>query len=92
MQPSAASTNSASGPKPELLDIRSIPAPENVMNVLNRASALSPGASLQIRADANPWQLYDLLQQRGFFLSMTREDDGSYLGTITPREIDKLKL
>ena len=53
--------------------------------------AAMKGAALQIRSDCNPWQLYDLLQQRSFTLLMEREKNGSYLGKLEPRDIDALK-
>lgn len=74
----------------EVLDIRGVESPSNVLSVLKRASALPNGGALQIRADCNPWQLYDLLQQRGFFLAMEKQKDGSYLGRITQRDLARL--
>lgn len=60
-------------------------APANVLAVLSRTSSLPAGASLEIRSDCNPYQLYDLLQQRGFSLTMEPGKDGAYCGRITPR-------
>jgi len=79
------------GQKAELLDVRGVPSPENVLSILKRASELPPGAVLEIRIESNPWQLYDLLQQRGYFLEMTRQNDGSYAGKLQQREISVLK-
>jgi hypothetical protein len=70
----------------EIVDIRGMQSPENVLCVLKRVSAF-PNGTLEIRADCNPWQLYDLLQQRGFFLLMEKQKDGTYLGKITPRDL-----
>jgi TusA-related sulfurtransferase len=69
----------------EVLDVRGMPAPSNVLKILARASALPNGASLEIRSDTNPWQLYDLLQQRGYTLLMDRLNDGTYSGLVRPR-------
>jgi TusA-related sulfurtransferase len=79
------------GQKTELLDVRGVAAPENVLSILKRASELPPGAVLEIRMESNPWQLYDLLQQRGYFLQMERQKDGSFFGEVRQREIDILK-
>jgi hypothetical protein len=62
-----------------------------VLSILKRASELPAGAVLEIRIESNPWQLYDLLQQRGYFLEMTRQNDGSFSGKVQQREIDVLK-
>jgi len=75
----------------QVLDLRGVPAPDNVLSVLKRVSELPNGALLEIHADSNPCQLYDLLQQRGFFLEMQRQTDGSFLGKVRPRNIDELK-
>jgi TusA-related sulfurtransferase len=70
----------------EVLDVRGMAAPSNVLSILKRASELPNGASLQIRSDTNPWQLYDLLQQRGYTLLIDRQKDGSFAGVVRPRE------
>ncbi len=75
----------------ELLDVRGVQAPENVLSILKRATELAPGAALEIRTDTNPWQLYDLLQQRGYFLQMDRQKDGSFSGKLQQRDIAVLK-
>ncbi|HEV8544289.1 MAG TPA: sulfurtransferase TusA family protein [Verrucomicrobiae bacterium] len=71
---------------PESLDLRGVQPPENVLAVLKRVSQLAPGAQLEIRLDSNPFQLYDLLQQRGFLL-VVRQENGGYRGLVTPRDI-----
>lgn len=73
------------------LDIRGMSAPDNVLLVLKRASELPKGAIMELRTDCNPFQLYDLLQQRGFTLKMERQKDGSYCGKVLPRNIAELK-
>jgi TusA-related sulfurtransferase len=79
------------GQRTELLDVRGVPSPENVLSILKRTSELPPSAVLEIRLDSNPWQLYDLLQQRGYFLEMEQQKDGSFFGKLRQREIDVLK-
>jgi TusA-related sulfurtransferase len=74
-------------PPTDTLDVRGVQAPGNVLAVLKRASELPNGAILEIRSDSNPWQLYDLLQQRGFSLEMQRENDGSCIGRVSRRDI-----
>jgi uncharacterized protein (DUF2249 family) len=54
--------------------------------VLNRAAALTGGSTLELISDCNPWQLYDLLQQRGYTLTMVKTADGGYTGMIRPRD------
>jgi hypothetical protein len=71
---------------PELLDLRGVQPPENVLAVLKRVTQLPSGAQLEIRLDSNPFQLYDLLQQRGFLLTLRKENSG-YSGFVTPRDI-----
>jgi uncharacterized protein (DUF2249 family) len=91
MQANVAARNAAPLTDPEVLDIRGMPSPANVLCVLSRVSALPPGGRLQIRSDCNPYQLYDLLQQRGFALGMEKEMEGSYVGTIVSRNIAALR-
>jgi hypothetical protein len=86
MQATDATQEPAPTAEPEILDIRGMASPANVLAVLNRASTLPKGVSFEIRSDCNPYQLYDLLQQRGFALMMARQADGTYLGKIAPRD------
>lgn len=85
----------SANPKPnetaELFDARGLPAPENVLAILKKASALPNGAELEVWLDSNPFQLYDLLQQRGYFLEMTGQLDGTYRGKLKQREVEKLR-
>ena len=74
---------------PHVLDVRGMQAPENIIAILKRVGELSKNSVLEIRAESNPFQLYDLLQQRGFFLEMHRQKDGSYEGTIRSRDIEE---
>jgi uncharacterized protein (DUF2249 family) len=84
-------TAASQAERTDVLDVRGIQPPSNVLAVLKRVGELPNGCALQIRADSNPWQLYDLLQQRGYFLEMRRESDGSYTGTIRQRNLGELK-
>ena len=70
----------------ELLDVRGMPPPGNILLILKRVSELPPGAVLEICADSNPMQLYDLLQQRGYILQMEPQKDGSFSGKLRPRD------
>ena len=75
-----------------LIDTRGMTAPRNVLTILERVSTLRDShARIEVRLDANPMQLYDLLQQRGFFLDITRQDDGTFSGVIRQRDIAALK-
>ena len=73
-----------------VLDVRGTPAPDNVLAVLKRVSGLAKGAKLQVQIDSNPFQLYDLLQQRGYFLELMPQEDGSYRGYVKQRDIEAL--
>ena len=75
----------------EVLDVRGVQSPENVLSILKRVSELPVGAVLEIRLESNPWQLYDLLQQRGYSLEMERQKDGSFFGTLRQRDLSNLK-
>ena len=70
----------------EVLDVRGVQAPDNVLTVLKKAGELSNGSTLEFVIDSNPFQLYDLLQQRGFFLEMQTQKDGTFLGRVKPRD------
>jgi TusA-related sulfurtransferase len=81
---------SAASADESVLDVRGTPAPDNVLAVLKRVSGLSKGAKLQVCLDSNPVQLYDLLQQRGYFLELMPQEDGSYSGYVKRRDIEAL--
>ena len=59
---------SAASADETVLDVRGTAAPDDVLAVLKRVNGLAKGAKLQVCLDSNPFQLYDLLQQRGYFL------------------------
>lgn len=79
---------SSAQPKPagEKLDTRGMAPPEPILAILRKVSELPNGAELEVRLDSQPMQLYDLLQQRGFFLLVEQQSDGSWAGRIQPRD------
>ena len=82
--------SAATATEETVLDVRGMPAPDNVLAVLKRVSGLAKGAKLQVCIGSNPFQLYDLLQQRGYFLELMAQEDGSYRGYVKQRDIDAL--
>ena len=73
-----------------VLDVSGLEAPANILAVLKKASELPKGSGMEIVIGTNPFQLYDLLQQRGYFLEMVAQKDGTYRGYVKQREIDAL--
>jgi len=73
--------------KNAVLDVRGVQAPDNILKVLKRVTELPQGSSLEVCLDSNPFQLYDLLQQRGYFLELTQQPDGCYRGMLKQRDI-----
>lgn len=73
-----------------VLDVRGVQPPDNILKVLKQATELPKGAAMEVCLDSNPFQLYDLLQQRGYFLELTRQPDGCYRGKLKQRDIDAL--
>ena len=73
-----------------VLDLRGVQAPDNVLAILHKVTGLPKGASLEVCLDSNPFQLYDLLQQRGYFVDLVRQEDGSYRGVVKQRDVDAL--
>ena len=71
-----------------VLDVRGIAAPDNILVVLKKASELPNGATLEFVIESNPFQLYDLLQQRGYVLEMVPQNDGTFLGKAKARDRD----
>jgi len=68
------------------LDVRGLEPPEPIMAVLKKVTELPPKTNLRVRIDSNPWQLYDLLQQRGFFYESEKTAEGGYCGIVRRRE------
>ena len=73
-----------------VLDVRGMQAPDNILAVLKGVTGLEKGAAVEVCLDSNPFQLYDLLQQRGYFLDLLLQPDGSYRGRVKQRDIDAL--
>jgi hypothetical protein len=73
-----------------VLDVRDLQAPDNILAVLKKAAELPRDTAMEIIMESNPFQLYDLLQQRGFFLEMTLQKDGTYRGSVKRRDLDAL--
>ena len=69
-----------------VLDVKELKAPDNILAVLKKVSELQNGGTLEVAIDSNPFQLYDLLQQRGYILEMQPQKDGTFLGRVTPRD------
>lgn len=69
----------------EKLDTRGWEAPEPILAILKKAGELPANAILEVRMDNQPMQLYDLLQQRGFFLIAEKQAEGCFVGKIRAR-------
>lgn len=65
--------------------------PDDILKILKQVTELPKGSSLEVCLDSNPFQLYDLLQQRGYFLELAPQPDGAFRGKIKQRDIDALK-
>ena len=53
---------------------------------MRKVTELPAGGKLEVTMDSNPFQLYDLLQQRGFQLRVTPGKEGGFVGEISARE------
>ena len=84
----ASAVNTASNNS--VLDVRGVQPPDDILKVLKQVTGLPKGATLEVCLDSNPFQLYDLLQQRGYFLELTRQPDGCYRGKLEQRDIEAL--
>jgi hypothetical protein len=79
-------SSNASVADAQVFDARGLSPPDNILAILKKVAELPPGVPLHVQLDSNPFQLYDLLQQRGYFLEMTRVESGSYIGRIRARD------
>ena len=86
MQQSPVTKGNSSG----MLDVRGIQPPDNILAVLKKAGELSNSATLEFVIESNPFQLYDLLQQRGFVLEMEPQKDGTFVGRVKARDREAL--
>ena len=84
---SSKNERSSTAPAVEQFDTRGMEAPRHILAILKKVSELPSASSLEVRLDNQPMQLYDLLQQRGFFLITEKQTDGSFLGLIRPRTL-----
>ena len=73
-----------------VFDVRGLQAPDNILAVLKKVSELPQGSTLELCLDSNPFQLYDLLQQRGYFLTLLPQPDGSFRGHLKKRDVAAL--
>ena len=73
-----------------ILDVRGLAEPDNILAILKKASELPSGSTLEFVIESNPFQLYDLLQQRGYVLEMQPQKDGTFLGRVKLRDKDHL--
>ena len=78
-------------PSVTVLDVKGMNAPDNILAVLKKVSELKNGLMLEFVIESNPFQLYDLLQQRGYILEMQPQKDGTFLGKVTPRDKNGLE-
>jgi len=69
-----------------VLDLKGLKEPDNILAVLKKVSELQNGSTLEFVIGSNPFQLYDLLQQRGYILEMQPQKDGAFVGKVRPRE------
>lgn len=69
-----------------VLDLKGLKEPDNILAVLKKVGELQNGSALEFVIGSNPFQLYDLLQQRGYILEMQPQKDGTFLGKVTPRD------
>ncbi|MGV3774488.1 MAG: DUF2249 domain-containing protein [Verrucomicrobiales bacterium] len=64
--------------KIENLDLRGVEEPKPLLTVLHKISNLPKGTTLEAILDNYPYQLYDLLQQRGWSADFTKRPDGAF--------------
>lgn len=74
-----------SAPATEQLDTRGMEEPQPILAILKKVGELTGAGELEVRLDNQPMQLYDLLQQRGYFLVGGKQADGSFVGRIRAR-------
>ena len=70
--------------QPATLDTRGMQPPQPILEILKRVTELN-GGELEVLMENNPFQLYDLLQQRGYLLHTEKQPDGSIRGLVKPR-------
>lgn len=71
--------------KVEQLDLRGVSGVEAVITTLKRAEGLPAGQNLVVTLAETPFQLYDLLQQRGLQIAYEPQAGGTVVGLIRRR-------
>ena len=71
----------------ETLDTRGMEPPAPILAILKKLGELPHGSTIEVRLDNLPMQLYDLIQQRGYFLVGQKQADGSFQGLVRPRNV-----
>ncbi len=83
--PSSSQQIAPSGPPSETVDTRGMEPPQPILAILKKIGELPKNGTLEVCLDNLPMQLYDLVQQRGFFLISQKQPDGTYIGQVRPR-------
>jgi hypothetical protein len=71
--------------KIEKLDLRGVEAPQPLLTVLSKVSSAPRDSGLEVMLDQQPFQLYDLLQQRGWRADFAKQEDGSVRLQTVPK-------
>lgn len=66
------------------LDLRTLTGAEPIIRILRELETIKPGETLKVQLSSVPFQLYDLVQQRGCFIKYDRQGSQA-IGTITRR-------
>jgi hypothetical protein len=64
------------------VDARGLEPPQPMVVILEALARLPERAELQAQTDRRPWNLYPLLEQRGFAGATKEQHDGSFITTI----------
>jgi TusA-related sulfurtransferase len=73
------------------LDVSGSEGPEAVLHVMSEASKLGEGEVLEVTLSCIPFQLYDLLQQRGYLICYANEKNGKVCGVVRRRPGEAIK-
>ena len=71
--------------KIENLDLRGMESPKPLLKVLSKVESLPADTALEAILDQCPFQLYDLLQQRGWKADYTKREDGAIRLQAVPK-------
>ena len=69
------------------LDVRSLDGAEPIVRILRELDTVKPDEQLKVQLSNVPFQLYDLVQQRGFCIQYER-DGTQVLATIARRKLE----